>query len=201
MKSKNIRALFYKDKIKRKNTKLKQLRRTVETNQHKIYEFVMNATDCSELEPLRNHLREKTKQRVIPTILEDIGEFVPPRIGAQEADEIVSSVASSDEIRTIYKECCRMLHPDKCGSTEEATDRFKRFQQACERGDIATVVDVIDTSGIEYELDESVSRLFKTQYKELKERLATVKNAWQLGWNDDADYHEKLEFCLRLGFD
>jgi uncharacterized membrane protein YgaE (UPF0421/DUF939 family) len=202
MKTKNIRALFYKDKIKRKNTKLKNLRKTVETNQQRIYEFIMNATDCAELESLRNHLREKT-QREVERTLEDKSEFIPlrPPKSSRDAEETVESVASSDEIRNIYKECCRMLHPDKCGSTEEATERFKRFQQACERGDIATVVDVIDNSGIDYELDEYISKLFKIQYKELKERLNTVKNAWQLGWKDDAEYGEKLEFCLRLAFD
>ena len=162
----------------------------------------MNATNCTDLEPLRNHLRHKTECELskIPVALED--EFPPPPPkSSRDADEVVESVASSEEIRTIYKECCRMLHPDKCGSTEEATERFKQFQRACEQGDIAMVVDVIDNSGIDYELDEGVSKLFKTQYKELKERLKSVKTAWQLGWKDDADYGEKLEFCLRLAFD
>lgn len=176
-----IEISFYRKKIRRKRTKIKDTKETIRKNELEIMKFIRD---------LKNPQVDKVKTQID----KNIGP--PP----EESEEIppTNKFVPDDDLKSIYKECSKKLHPDKIGNTEDATQTFQEFQEAYTSNNAERMFEIIEENNIDIPVDKKIKKMFKNQYINLKKEYSDLKSMWQLQWNPNATKEEKLAFVQKL---
>ena len=111
----------------------------------------------------------------------DFSEYIPKPEPKPQKQEVTKKESVDNNVKKIYKDIAKQLHPDKGGDEEQ----FKELNERYKSNDLLGVIDYAVENNIEIELDESDTHQLldsienlETKIQELKRTLAYV---WEYG--------------------
>ena len=116
----------------------------------------------------------------------DFSEYIPPKTKPTPKNKKVTKKISVDtNVKKIYKDIAKRLHPDK-GGDEEA---FKELNERYKSNDLLGVVDFAIDNNIEINLDETDTHQLMDSIEQLNKKINNLKGTLAYVW----EYGNQME--------
>jgi len=142
-----------------------------------IYQYrylKLEESDASE-----EHLKLVTKFE------SDFSEYIPKAEPKPQKQKVTKKESVDNNVKKIYKDIAKQLHPDKGGDEEQ----FKELNERYKSNDLLGVIDYAVENDIEIELDESDTHQLIDSIEKLETKIQDLKGTLAYVW----EYGNQIE--------
>ena len=109
---------------------------------------------------------------------EKVDKIMSTAVGPVKPTVDFKAVKQDKQIKNLYKQLARKLHPDVGGDEEE----FKKVTSALSENNFEKLLDLCDEHAILIEIDDELMKLIKKQIKDTKKKINKDKStySWSL---------------------
>ena len=122
---------------------------------------------------------------------EKVDKIMVNAVGPVKPTVDFKAVKQDKQIKNLYKQLARKLHPDVGGDEEE----FKKITTALSENNFEKLLDMCDEHAILIEIDDELIKLIKKQIKDTKKKINKDKStySWSLyNCEDNKECKEKV---------
>ena len=108
----------------------------------------------------------------------DFSEYIPKPEPKPQKQKVTKKESVDNNVKKIYKDIAKQLHPDKGGDEEQ----FKELNERYKSNDLLGVIDYAVESNIEIELDESDTHQLLDSIENLETKIQGLKRTLAYVW-------------------
>ena len=108
----------------------------------------------------------------------DFSEYIPKTEPQPQKQKVTKKESADNNVKKIYKDIAKQLHPDKGGDEEQ----FKELNERYKSNDLLGVIDYAVENNIEIELDESDTHQLADSIENLETKIQDLKGTLAYVW-------------------
>jgi len=108
----------------------------------------------------------------------DFSEYIPKTEPQPQKQKVTKKESVDNNVKKIYKDIAKQLHPDKGGDEEQ----FKELNERYKSNDLLGVIDYAVENNIEIELDESDTHQLADSIENLETKIQDLKGTLAYVW-------------------
>jgi capsular polysaccharide biosynthesis protein len=115
----------------------------------------------------------------------DFSEYIPKTEPKPQKQKVTKKESVDNNVKKIYKDIAKQLHPDKGGDEEQ----FKELNERYKSNDLLGVIDYAVENDIQIELDESDTHQLVDSIENLETKIQDLKGTLAYVW----EYGNQIE--------
>tara|TARA_Y100000114_G_C11687092_1_gene291621 strand:+ start:307 stop:894 length:588 start_codon:yes stop_codon:yes gene_type:complete len=157
------------------NSELKYIQEVLKEWHHEFERFQRKYCEDNNID--LNRLNQENSEKV--------NEIMSKAVTSKKVKVDFKKKNYNKQIKKIYKELAKILHPDVGGNESE----FKKVTSAMSSNNLQQILDICDEHNIQIEIDDELFNFLKSEISEVKKQIEKEKStySWKLYNCDEND--------------
>jgi hypothetical protein len=166
--------------------------------------FIKSVNTLLDQHPQLKDVFDKKINSKIENIFQERSEEIKEKIELEEninesfeiEEEVIVRKVVDKKVRKLYREIAKVTHPDIV-SNKKLNELYLKATQFYNNNDITGTYSICDELDIDYEPEESDSRIISEKIVSLKNRIGFMESTLTWVWYHSTDEKEKEQMVLR----